>query len=228
MQVCKIWYWVFHTDTMKVSFWNWSCRTGPCNKSLFSLFIFYFCQFFLSMELFPPYVCMRFFQSGDSVLHKPKFWMGVNFCGGIFRILFRFNYQILSEKLGGGVVYPGGSTFKRGGVWPSKIGVRPPRSPLHAHVWLPNNLKLQLLNHKNHACIFKNTKKNLPFQQNFIIFVILVTRNDTFCILKKSTNLAELCSEKGIYISRSSLQVYKLNTILIGATWKRGFQYETP
>ena len=34
-----------------------------------------------------------------------------------------------------------------------------------------------------HACIFKNTKKDLHFQQNFIISV---TRNDTFCIWKKN------------------------------------------
>ena len=32
-----------------------------------------------------------------------------------------------------------------------------------------------------HACIFKNTKKHLHFQQNFIISV---TRNGTFCIWK--------------------------------------------
>ena len=34
-----------------------------------------------------------------------------------------------------------------------------------------------------HACIFKNTKKNLHFQQNFIISV---TRNNTFCIWKNN------------------------------------------
>ena len=34
-----------------------------------------------------------------------------------------------------------------------------------------------------HACIFKNTKKHLHFQQNFIISV---TRNNTFCIWKNN------------------------------------------
>ena len=34
-----------------------------------------------------------------------------------------------------------------------------------------------------HACIFKNTKKDFHFQQNFIISV---TRNNTFCIWKNN------------------------------------------
>ena len=69
---------------------------SPMNKSFYSFPIHGHEIFFMGVGL--------------SLLHKPKFWKGVNFSGGIFGYYCHaFFYQIFLENLWGrGLGYPGG------------------------------------------------------------------------------------------------------------------------